>query len=53
MFSAVDAMVTSEQIAEPRPTLMEDLRNLHPKEKVLEVAMKKSQKHPKMCDWGP
>ena len=51
--SAVDALVTSEQIAEPRPTLMEDLRNLHSKEKVLEVARKKSQQHHKMCHCGP
>ena len=28
-------------------------RNPHPKEKVLEVARKKNQKHRKMCHWGP
>ena len=51
--SAVDALVTSERIAEPRLTLMEDPRNLHPKEKVLEVARTKIQKQYKMCHWGP
>ena len=44
MFSVVGALVTSERIAEPRPKLVEDLRNLHPKEKVLEVARKKIPK---------
>ena len=47
--SAVDALVTSELTAEQRLTLMEDLRNLRPKEKVLEVARKKSQKNHKIC----
>ena len=28
-------------------------RNSHPKEKVLEVARKKNQKHRNMCHWGP
>ena len=40
---AVGALVISEQIAEQRPTLTEDSRNLHPKEKGLEVAKKKKQ----------
>ena len=40
--SAVDALVISERIAKPRPISMEDPQNLHPKEKVLEVARKKS-----------
>ena len=31
---------------------MEDTRNLHPQEKVLEVAMKKKQKNHKMFHWG-
>ena len=33
-FSSLDALVSSEQIAEPRLTLMNDPRNLHPKEMV-------------------
>ena len=51
--TAVDALVTSERIAEPRFISMEDLRNPHPKEKVLEVARKKNQKHRKMCHRRP
>ena len=49
----VGVLVKSEQIAEQRVTLMEDTRNLHPKEKVLEVARKKSKKHRKTCHWRP
>ena len=51
--SAVDALVTSERIAEPRLTSMEDSRNLLSEEKTLEVATKKSQKHHKMGHWRP
>ena len=51
--SVVDAFVTSERIAEPRLTSMEDPGNLHQKEKVLEDAGKKIQKHHKMCHWEP
>ena len=46
---AVGALVTSELIAEQRLTLTEDLRNLHPKENVLEIAKMKSKKHRNMC----
>ena len=49
--SAVDAFVTSERIAVPRLVSMKDTRNLHPKEKVLEVVRKKIPKHHKMCHW--
>ena len=51
--NAVNALVTSERVAEPRLISMEDPRNPHPKEKVLGVARKKNQKHRKMCHWGP
>ena len=51
--SAVDAFVTSERIAVPRLVSMEDSRNLHPKEKVLEVVRNKVPKPHKMCHWGP
>ena len=50
--SVVDALATSERIAEPRLISMEDPRNLHPKEKELEVARKKIPKHHNMCHWG-
>ena len=39
--SDVGTLVTSERIAEPRLISMEDSRNLHPKEVVLEVSKKK------------
>ena len=51
--SAVDALVTSEQIAEPKLTSMEDLQNLRPQGKVLEIARTKKQRPHKMCHWGP
>ena len=51
--SAVDAFVTSEQIAEPELTSMEDLQNLRPKGKVLEIVRTKKQRPHKMCYWGP
>ena len=50
--SAVDALVTLKQIAEPKLALMEDPRNLRPKEKVLEIARMKKQRLHKMCHWG-
>ena len=50
---AVGVLVILEQVAEQRPALAEDPRNLHPKEHVLEVARKKSKKHRKTCHWGP
>ena len=50
---AVGALVTSNLIAEQRLTLTEDLRYLHPEEKVLKVVRKKSKKHRKTCHWGP
>ena len=42
---AVGALVFLEQTAEQRLALTKDPRNLHPKEKVLEVASKMSKKH--------
>ena len=51
--SAVDALVTSEQIAEPKHTSMEDPQNLRPKGKVLEIARMKKQRPHKMGHWGP
>ena len=48
---AVGALVTSDLIAEQRLTFREDLRYLHPEEKVLEVARKKSKKHRTTCRW--
>ena len=39
--SAVDALVTSAKIAEPKGTSMGDPKNLRPKEKVLEIARTK------------
>ena len=49
--SAVDASVISGRIADPRLVSMEDSPKLHPKERVLEVSRKKSQKHHKMRHW--
>ena len=49
---AVGALVTSEMTAEQRLRLTEDLRNLHPKENVLEIARMKSKKHRNTCHWG-
>ena len=51
--SAVDALVTLEQFAEPKLTSVEDLQNLRPKGKVLEIARTKTQRPHKMCQWGP
>ena len=48
---AVGALVRSELDAEQRLTLTEDNRSLHPKEKGLEVAGKKTKKHRKTCLW--
>ena len=39
--------------AKQRRTRMQDSRIMHPKEKVLEVARKKSKKHRKTCHWRP
>ena len=50
--SAVDALVTSEQIAEPKLTSMEDPPKSAPKGKVLEIARMKRQRPHKMCHWG-
>ena len=47
----VDALATSEQIAEPRPTLMEDLRNPRQGEKALENVRKTIENHRK-CATG-
>ena len=49
----MDALVTSEQIAEPKHTSMEDTQNLRPKGKVLEIARMKKQRPHKMGHWGP
>ena len=51
--SVVEALVTSEQIAEPKLTSMEDSQNLRPKGKELEIVRTKKQRHRKMCHWGP
>ena len=51
--SAVDALVTSEQIAEPKLTPMEDLQNLRRKRKVSEIVRMKKQNRHKLCHWGP
>ena len=40
---AVDASVTSELIAEPNLTSTEDLRNLRPKQRTLQVAKTKNR----------
>ena len=47
-FFIVDELATSEPIAEPRLTLMEDFRNPHPRHKTLEIVRKtkKSQHVP-------
>ena len=47
----MDALATSEPIAEPRHALMEDVRNLRPAEKALEIVRKKSKNLRKMCHW--
>ena len=44
--SAVDALVTSEQVAEPKLTSMEDPQNLRPKGKVSEIVRTKKQRLP-------
>ena len=51
--SAVDALVTSEQIAEPKLTSMEDAQNLRPQGKVSEIVRTEKQRLRKMCRWGP
>ena len=53
--SAVDALVTSEQIAEPKLTSMEDPLSTicAQRETVLEIARPKKQRPHKMCRWGP
>ena len=51
--SAVDAVVSSEQIAEPKLTSMGDSQNLRPKGKVLEVVRTQKQRPHKMCQLGP
>ena len=45
--------ITSEQTAEPKLTSTEDLKNLRPKRKVLEIARTKKQRLRKMCRWRP
>ena len=51
--SAVDALVTFEQIAEPKFTSMEDTKNLRPNGSFLKSARMKKQRLHKMCHWGP
>ena len=50
--SVVGALVTSERTAEPRLISMEDNRNLHPKEKVLELTRKKIRVPSGIIDLG-
>ena len=49
--SAVDALVTSEQIAEPKLTSMGDPQNLRLKGKVLEIARTKKTKTSQNVPW--
>ena len=52
--SAVDTLVASEQIAEPKLTPMEDHQeSKRQKRKVLEIVGMKKQKPHKMCHWKP